>query len=228
MLTNFFVTGTDARVGKTIVTRALLQALVAQGQCALGYKPIATGSQEQADGIRNKDAVTLQNSSSISYPYEKITPLALLDEDIYASNIPDNVFEIMTSGLKSMNQGGDVVVVEGCDGWRTLITPDRLYSDWVRLENIPVILVVGIQEGCVSHALLSAQAINSDGLLLAGWVANRINPCLAHYQQTIDAISHNISAPLLGEIPYLPRAESRDMAKYIDLSLLPIRHTQSA
>ena len=228
MLTHFFVTGTDARVGKTIVTRALLQALAAQGHCALGYKPIATGSQELAEGIRNKDAAILQNSSSISYPYEKITPLALLDEDIYASDVPDNVFEIMTSGLKFMRQGSDIVVVEGCDGWRTLITPDRFYSDWVRLENIPVILVVGIQEGCVSHALLSAQAINTDGLSLAGWVANRINPCLAHYQQTIDAISHNISAPLLGEIPYLPRAESRDMAKYIDLSLLPIGHSKTA
>lgn len=228
MLTHFFVTGTDARVGKTIVTRALLQAMAAQGKCALGYKPVATGSQELADGIRNKDAVTLQNSSTISYPYEKITPLALLDEDIYVSNIPENIFEIMTSGLNFMLEGGDVVVVEGCDGWKTLITPDRFYSDWVRQQNIPVILVVGIQEGCVSHALLSAQAIINDGLPLVGWVANRINPCLSHYQETIDAISNNIPAPLLGEIPYLPRAESRDMAKYIDLSLLRFKNEQLA
>lgn len=228
MLTHFFVTGTDARVGKTIVTRALLQAMAAQGKCALGYKPVATGSQELADGIRNKDAVTLQNSSSISYPFDKITPLALLDEDIYVSDTPDNIFEIMTAGLKFMREGGDAVVIEGCDGWRTLITPQRFYSDWVRQLNIPVILVVGIQEGCVSHALLSAQAIIADGLPLVGWVANRINPCLSHYQETIEAIGSNIPAPLLGEIPYLPRAESRDMAKYIDLSLLHVKSEQSA
>lgn len=218
MLTHFFVTGTDARVGKTIVTRALLQALAAQDRCVLGYKPIATGSQELADGVRNKDAVTLQQSSSISYPFNKITPLALADEDIYASQIPGNVFEIMTNGLNFMRVEADSVVVEGCDGWRTLITPHLFYSDWVRQQNMPVVLVVGIQEGCVSHALLTAQAIIADGLPLIGWVANRINPCLAHYQETIDAISANISAPLLGEIPYLPRAESRDMAKFIDLS----------
>jgi len=220
MLTHFFVTGTDARVGKTIVTRALLQALAAQGHCALGYKPIATGSQELAEGIRNKDAVILQNSSSISYPYEKITPLALLDEDIYASDVPDNVFEIMTSGLKFMRQGSDVVVVEGCDGWRTLITPDRFYSDWVRLENIPVILVVGIQEGCVSHALLSAQAINADGLSLAGWVANRINPCMANYASIIEALNKVLPCPLLGEIPYISRPEEKELGHFIDLSAI--------
>lgn len=119
MLTHFFVTGTDARVGKTIVTRALLQALAAQDRCVLGYKPIATGSQELADGVRNKDAVTLQQSSSISYPFNKITPLALADEDIYASQVPENVFEIMTNGLNFMRKEADSVVVEGCDGWRT-------------------------------------------------------------------------------------------------------------
>jgi dethiobiotin synthetase len=37
-------------------------------------------------------------------------------------------------------------------------------------------MVVGIQEGCINHALLTAQAIANDGLPLVGWVANRINP----------------------------------------------------
>ena len=68
MLTHFFVTGTDARVGKTIVTRALLQALAAQGHCALGYKPIATGSQELAEGIRNKDAVIPVSYTHLTLP----------------------------------------------------------------------------------------------------------------------------------------------------------------
>ncbi|MDR3434081.1 MAG: dethiobiotin synthase [Rouxiella aceris] len=220
MLTHFFVTGTDSRVGKTIVSRALLQAMIAQGKVVLGYKPIATGSQELADGVRNKDAVTLQKSSSVSYPLSRITPYALSDEDIFTSHLPKNIFEQMTDGLHFLRQEAETVVVEGCDGWRTLITPKRRFSDWVVQLNMPVILVVGIQEGCVSQALLAAEAIIADGVPLLGWVANRINPCLAHYAETISAIRQNIKAPLLGEIPYLPRAESREMAQYLDLSLL--------
>ncbi len=63
-----------------------------------------------------------------------------------------------------MRREADVVVVEGCDGWRTLITLQQPYSAWVIQSKMPVVLVVGIQEGCMSQALLSAQAIISDGV----------------------------------------------------------------
>ncbi len=220
MITRFFVTGSGARVGKTIVSRALLQAAAGDGKTALGYKPIATGSEALADGDKNKDAVILQNSSSISYPLSSITPFSLISEDIYANETPDNIFDVMTDGLNFMSREADVVTIEGCDGWRTLITPQCCYSDWVKQLNIPVILVVGIQEGCVSHALLTAQAILADKLPFVGWVANRINPGLANYSKTISILRENLNAPLLGEIPYLSRAETRDMAKFIDLSQL--------
>lgn len=43
MLKRFFVTGTDTSVGKTVVSRALLQALAASGKRVAGYKPVAKG-----------------------------------------------------------------------------------------------------------------------------------------------------------------------------------------
>jgi dethiobiotin synthetase len=39
-----------------------------------------------------------------------------------------------------------------------------------------VVLVVGVRLGCLNHALLTAEAIRTRGLPLAGWVANRIDP----------------------------------------------------
>ena len=45
---------------------------------------------------------------------------------------------------------------------------------------LPVLLVVGVRLGCLNHARLSALAIRARGLVLAGWVANRIDP--AHAQ----------------------------------------------
>ena len=56
MLKRFFVTGTDTSVGKTVVSRALLQALAASGKRVAGYKPVAKGSKETPEGLRNKDA----------------------------------------------------------------------------------------------------------------------------------------------------------------------------
>ncbi|HGE8062042.1 TPA: ATP-dependent dethiobiotin synthetase BioD, partial [Salmonella enterica] len=87
-------------------------------------------------------------------------------------------------------------------------------------EQLPVLMVVGIQEGCINHALLTAQAVANDGLPLIGWVANRINPGLAHYAEIIDVLGKKLPAPLIGELPYLPRAEQRELGQYIRLSML--------
>ena len=112
MFKRFFITGTDTAVGKTVVSRALLQALAASGKSVAGYKPVAKGSKETPEGLRNKDAP------------------------------------------------------------------------------------------------------------LIGWVANRINPGLAHYAEIIDVLSKKLPAPLIGELPYLPRAEQRELSQYVDLDVL--------
>ncbi|MFV2388817.1 ATP-dependent dethiobiotin synthetase BioD, partial [Escherichia coli] len=74
----------------------------------------------------------------------------------------------------------------------------RPLSDWVVQAHLPGWLVAGIQEGCINHALLTAQAIANDGLPLIGWVAHRINPGLAHYAEIIDLLVKKLRAPLSG------------------------------
>jgi dethiobiotin synthetase len=63
---------------------------------------------------------------------------------------------------------------------------------------------------------LTAEAIRADGLPLVGWLANRINPGLAHYAQIIQRMQQHINAPLLGEIPYLLRPEEKELGHYLD------------
>ncbi|MCP1065806.1 AAA family ATPase [Serratia symbiotica] len=92
-------------------------------------------------------------------------------------------------------------MVEGIDGWRVLINDLHHYSEWVVQEQLPVVLIVGIKQCCVRHALLIAQSIINDGLTLLGWVANRINPGLSHYAATICALQQCIPVPLLSEVP---------------------------
>lgn len=82
MLKRFFITGTDTSVGKTVVSRALLQALASQGKTVAGYKPVAKGSKETPEGLRNKDALVLQSVSTIELPYEAVNPIALSEEEV--------------------------------------------------------------------------------------------------------------------------------------------------
>ncbi|CGB58943.1 putative dithiobiotin synthetase [Salmonella enterica subsp. enterica serovar Typhi] len=72
------------------------------------------------------------------------------------------------------------------------------------------------QKGMIS---LSPPTICNSAPLI-GWVANRINPGLAHYAEIIDVLGKKLPAPLIGELPYLPRAEQRELGQYIRLSML--------
>lgn len=220
MLKRFFITGTDTSVGKTVVSRALLQALASQGKTVAGYKPVAKGSKETPEGLRNKDALVLQSVSTIELPYEAVNPIALSEEESsVAHSCPIN-YTLISNGLANLTEKVDHVVVEGTGGWRSLMNDLRPLSEWVVQEQLPVLMVVGIQEGCINHALLTAQAIANDGLPLIGWVANRINPGLAHYAEIIDVLGKKLPAPLIGELPYLPRAEQRELGQYIRLAML--------
>ena len=195
MLKRFFITGTDTSVGKTVVSRALLQALASQGKTVAGYKPVAKGSKETPEGLRNKDALVLQSVSTIELPYEAVNPIALSEEESsVAHSCPIN-YTLISNGLANLTDKVDHVVVEGTGGWRSLMNDLRPLSEWVVQEQLPVLMVVGIQEGC-------------------------INPGLAHYAEIIDVLGKKLPAPLIGELPYLPRAEQRELGQYIRLAML--------
>lgn len=219
MFKRFFITGTNTRVGKTVVARALLQALVSNGKSAVGYKPVVrTGATKQPNN-QIKELAMLQSASSSVLPAEVINPL-VLHEGGSPENSPQMDYELLSNGLADLSRQYDCVAVEGCSGWRSLMNDLRPMSDWVIKEQLPVLMVVGIQDGCMNHAQLTAQAILQDGLPLIGWVANRINPCMANYANIIEALSQVLPCPLLGEIPYLSRPEERDLNQYLDLSIL--------
>ncbi|EXU76059.1 MULTISPECIES: dethiobiotin synthase [Erwinia] len=220
MLKRFFVTGTDTEVGKTVVSRALLQKLSTGNKCVAGFKPVAKSSQHTEAGPRNKDALILQSASSLVLPYSAVNPITLLDDEISTSRDCCIDYSLLSRGLHALSDCSDHVVVEGTGGWRSLMNDMRPLSDWAVTEKLPVVMVVGIKLGCISHALLTAQAIINDGLPLLGWVANRINPGLAHYAEIIDVLSNKIPAPKLGELPYLAKIETRDLANYFDLSVV--------
>jgi dethiobiotin synthetase len=56
---------------------------------------------------------------------------------------------------------------------------------------------VGIRLGCLSHALLTADAIQRSGLPLAGWIANPIDPQFADGAQYVESLSLRLPAPRL-------------------------------
>lgn len=220
----FFVTGTDTGVGKTCIAAGLLQAANLRGLTTAALKPVAAGCERTPDGLRNEDALRLQSVISTPLDYEQINPVAL--EPAIAPHIAalEARRPLSTDRLAGYCRGvlgqADFTVVEGAGGWRVPLNPAETLADLARLLNLPVILVVGVRLGCLNHALLTAEAIARDGLPLAGWVANVLDPDMPRLRENVDALGQRLRAPFLGWVPSLSSPEPGAVAEHLNLDPL--------
>ncbi len=214
----FFITGTDTGVGKTLCSAALLHALAALGVRAVGMKPVAAGA-DQVDGVWiNEDVTLLRAASAVDAPMEWVNPY-LFREPIaphIAAEHKGVVIDIarIVAARDALADLADVVVVEGAGGFRVPLGRGQDTADLVVRLGMPVILVVGMRLGCLNHALLTAEAIAARGLTLAAWVASRIDPAMAAYDDNLDALRARLPAPLLAELPHLVPADPARAAQY--------------
>lgn len=225
MTERFFVTGTDTEVGKTVASCALLQAANRAGFRTAGFKPVASGSEMTADGLRNTDALALQRNSGVALNYDEVNPYTFAEP-----TSPHIVSEdegrpidahVLSAGLQALSHKADWVLVEGAGGWYTPLAADWTFADWVQAERLPVILVVGVKLGCINHALLTAQAIAQAGLPLVGWIANDVIPPGKRHAEYLATLTRLLPAPLLGEIPYLEHGpDAAEPGQYLSLTAL--------
>jgi len=219
----WFVTGTDTGVGKTFVAAGLLQVARNRGLSTLGLKPVAAGCEEHDGQWGNEDARELQQQSTVQPGYATINPVALREPMAphIAAQHEGLTLDLATLVAHCRSQFDQAAfgVVEGAGGWLVPLNADRTLADLAQALGCGVVLVVGMRLGCINHALLTAAAIRSTGLPLAGWVANHIDPEMAVQDENVAALAERLEAPLLGRIPYQSRAK-RAAAPYLDISAL--------
>jgi dethiobiotin synthetase len=176
-----FITGTDTGVGKTRVACALLRRARQAGLRAAGFKPVASGAERTADGLRNEDALALLTASEPGLSYDDVNPLCF--EPPIAPHLAARATK-QAIDLARLDEAHDrlarqhqLVIVEGAGGWQVPLDGALTFADWVSGRGWPVVLVVGLRLGCISHALLSAESI-ARRTRLAGWIANRLPPAM--------------------------------------------------
>lgn len=221
----FFVTGTDTDAGKTLVSCGLLAKAGQQGLITAAMKPVSAGCEKTEEGLRNGDAVQLIDAMSLALPYDTVNPIAF--EPPIAPHIAamQEDKSLQASRLVGFCRGFttqryDFGVIEGAGGWLVPLNPRETIADIAKEIQLPVILVVGMKLGCISHALLTARAIEQDGLRIAGWVANLIDPDMSVYQENLMTLSSLIQAPLLGEVPFLENPSAETAAEHLNLEPL--------
>ncbi|WP_052284722.1 dethiobiotin synthase [Kluyvera genomosp. 1] len=225
MIERYYVTGTDTEVGKTVASTALLQAARLLGRRTAGYKPVASGSEMTAEGLRNSDALALQRNSVVPLEYAAVNPYTFAEPTsphiVSADEQRPIEAHVLSAGLRTLEAQAEWVLVEGAGGWFTPLSPTLTLADWVKTEQLPVILVVGVKLGCINHAVLTAQAVLQSGLRLAGWIANDVTPPGRRHAEYLSTLQRMLPAPMLGEIPWLgDDVERQPLGHYLSLDAL--------
>ena len=208
---SFFVTGTDTEVGKTLVSGALILKLREVGLNVTGFKPVVAGTYTDSSGQkRNEDLETLRIASGLSLNEQSLCPY-ILDEPAAPHLVAHKQgihldATLILDALDALNQKFDSVVVEGAGGFVVPLNEQEDLGDVAQAMDLPVILVVGMRLGCINHALLTCEAIQSRQLTIAGWVANTLSEEMPFLEENLQTLKDRIFAPFLGLIPSLPKS----------------------
>ena len=237
---NYFVTGTDTGVGKTLISCALLHGFAAQGKRVVGMKPVAAGGSLRsngvhagvplagaagcADGGQHEDVLQLRAAGNVLAGEGQINPYCFVQAvaphlAAQLAGVRINLARIVES-FSELNAQADVVIVEGAGGFVVPLNDEQDGADLAVQLGSPIILVVGMRLGCLNHALLTVDAIAARGLTLAGWVANVPDANMAMLNENVAALRQRIRAPLLGVVPYREQPDAREVAACLDVALL--------
>lgn len=219
-----FVTGTDTGVGKTMVAAGLLHALAQRGLKVAGMKPVASGCERTAAGLRNDDALQLMAATNIPVTYEQVNPYCFepaIAPHIAAAEAKCVIdLQVLRTSFTTLQSQSDLVVIEGAGGWFTPLTANQTLADFAVMVDARVLLVVGLRLGCINHALLTARAIEASGLELAGWIANGLDESMPRLEENVEALVRRLPAPCIGRLPRIGNLTRHEITSLLEIQRL--------
>jgi len=208
----YFLTGTDLEVGKSLIASGLLYtAAQSWDMKVLGLKPVIVGSGNDMD--------KLIAASNVQAPREYLNPYHF-DEPVAPNIAAKGVGKVIDLDhikycFDEVRGRADLVVVEGIGGFCAPLNDSQTVADLAQLLALPVIVVVGLKLGCLSHTLLTVEAIKARQLPIAGWVANEIERDMVCLSETVTTLKEFLDVPLLGFIRYQDHPDGKNLVKQL-------------
>jgi len=205
-----FITGTDTGVGKTVVACGLVRALRKTGSRVSVMKPVASGSLQTPEGLRNADALSLMEAAGMDTRtlYARVNPYCFeppISPHIAAEDAKIAIdIDLIRHEFDRLAADAEWVVVEGAGGWLAPLSEHETMSDLAGGLALPVLMVVGLKLGCLNHAQLTRLAVGADGVPFAGWVASAIDPQMSHLEANLESLERLLGEPPLAVVPHLP------------------------
>jgi dethiobiotin synthetase len=177
---HFLITGTDTRVGKTMLGCALAFAFKVRGMRVGVMKPVETGCAEAEGALAPSDGPALIASASSDLPIALVSPYR------YRSTLPpaaaaeaDNAsppnFAELCRIHRDIAARSDVTIVEDCGGLAAPIDWDNDYADLALALGLETILVVANHGAFINEARLATEYAMRRGLRIGGFILNALD-----------------------------------------------------
>lgn len=172
-----FITSTGTGMGKTHVTRQLIEYHRLRGEQAIAVKPIESGFDDTL--VAPSDAATLLTAQGLPvdrHHIERITPwrfAAPLSPHMAAEQEQKHInFAEVCAFCKQYEGKSESVYIEGAGGLMVPINAQFTFLDLICALSCEVILVVGAYLGSISHTLTAIACLNARGANLKLVIVN--------------------------------------------------------
>lgn len=179
----YFITGTDTDVGKTVAAAWMMLQLGASY-----WKPVQAGVEEETDEQVVRRLTGFSDSYFWPSTYSLREPLSPHE----AARREGATIEMEHFELPKTD---DPLIVEGAGGVLVPLNDKALVIDLIAQLGLPVILVARSGLGTINHTLLSLEALRRRNLEVAGVVLNG-----ERQTHNLEAIETYGDIPVLAEI----------------------------
>lgn len=208
MMRGFFVTGTDTRVGKTVVAAALMHRLRELDRVRY-WQPIATGYPVDDDTavVERLTAATLEEIHDRGIRFALAAPPHLAARREGREILLRDVLALRGDEIEQQ-----VWVVDGVSGPRTPINDSQFVSDLMQALDLPAVVVcrnnVTINQLVMTIESLRNRMIELSGVVLVG-----------HAPDLREAVTQYAKVPILGEMPLFETLEAQTLRAWATTEL---------
>ncbi|WP_416669699.1 dethiobiotin synthase [Egbenema bharatensis] len=213
-LNALLIAGTDAGVGKTLLTVSLASYWQRYSSKSLGlFSPVQCGEQREL----YTDWFTLDQSPEAINPLHFQSPLA---PPIAAQQQGERVsLKRLWQILERLTQEREFVLIDSWGGLGSPLTNEATWADLAWDWRLPTVLVVPVGPGAIAQAVAHVALAKHSRVNLKGIILNCVQPCHRHEIEdwaNVDLIQGLTNKPILGCLPHVDR--TTDLSKLTQIA----------
>lgn len=208
MVDGFFITGTNTNVGKTLVTACIAWKLKSRGINIGIMKPFATADGIFSEEFYSSDPAIISKTVNIKINQKDVNPFFFnigcspyMASKLLKLKAPS--IYVAYSKFKNLRKRYDSMVVEGIGGIMVPINRKHNLIDFIKLTNLPVVIVTTPEIGTLNHTLLTIRACNNYNIPIYGIIINKMPRKPSQVERYTPKFLEKLTyVPIIGIIPY--------------------------